>query len=350
MSTNAAGIPANGDSDMAIWSPDGARVAFTSEASNLAGKSSEPGGLFIKTIATGQVEKVTRAAGAGDLSWSPDGTRIAFSSEDASLVPGDTNDAEDVFVVSLTSKQVERVSVDAHGGQAGNSSDSYSPAWSPDGTRLLFVSDQLDPEDDDLLQSIYVKDMATGAVQNISLGRYHASSPVWSPDGARIAWDEAGIQVRYLASGRTSTAVASSDAGDPVWSPDGTRLAYQNYDRIYVLDERTGHREKISVDSQGRNTGSQSFGPIRWSPDGSEIMFGSVTEIGGELLIKNLSSGQIVRGSTGSHGKRANNGSFFGSWSPDGKRIVFTSGASNLVPCDGQGADEKIDVFLKTIR
>lgn len=355
VSADAAGTPANDQSDgFAVWSPDGSRIAFISGASNLV-RGPGRGGLFVKTLATGRVDRVVSFTPelrgfdlAGNLAWSPDGTRIAFNTEASKIVPEDTNGRDDVFVVSLTTGEVLRASVDSQGRQTRSGVDSYHPDWSPDGSRLTFVSDQLDPKDDDSWQSIYVKDLTTGAVQLFSpQGRYNASAPAWSPDGRQIAWQASGtgIMVQDLGEGNVRVAVADRDAGTPVWSPDGTRIAYDSaLEDIFVTNLASGQRDKVSFAGE---PGTGSYVPA-WSPDGSSILFISTAgpTPGSALYVRNLATGRLVEVSTNSSGKRVNNGSGPGSWSPDGKQIVFTSSATNYVPCDTQSNTE---VFVKRL-
>ena len=69
-------------------------------------------------------------------------TYVAFSSAARTLVSGDTNNAQDIFLHDRETGETTRVSLDAQGGEADG--DSYAPSLSADGRYVAFVSDATD--------------------------------------------------------------------------------------------------------------------------------------------------------------------------------------------------------------
>lgn len=139
---------ANGQGNDASVDPsisaDGSKVAFDSTASNLvAGDTNGKDDIFVKDLATGTLTRVSIGAnGEGnDNSFVPaifpDGSKVAFSSEATNLVASDTNGTQDVFVKDLATGVVTLVSTGANGQGNGGS---YRSAISGDGTKIVFES------------------------------------------------------------------------------------------------------------------------------------------------------------------------------------------------------------------
>jgi len=262
ISTDAAGGQQDGHSyGQLAFSPDGSMLAFYSDSTNLVtGDANGVGDLFVKNLATGEARLVTVGAGGAqangesyDPVFSPDGTKVLFYSNASNLVEGDTNGNSDVFLKDLVTGSVSRVSTDGVG-QQGNYA-SFRAAFSPDGSKVVFWSaaDNLVPGDINHNSDIFVKDLATGAITLVSTneGGEQANNtsdrPVFSSDGTKVAFwsfatnlvpdDTNGtgeIFVKDLLTGAV-TRVSTSATGEqgngftyspPVFSPDGSKIAF----------------------------------------------------------------------------------------------------------------------------
>ena len=143
-----------------------------------------------------------------------------------------------------------------------------SPAWSPDGRYLAYVSFEQGNS------AIYMQDVSTGARELISSGKGINGAPSFSPDGKRMALtlSRSGnpeINVRDMATGRTNqiTQHWSIDT-EPVWSPDG-RYIYFTSDRggrpqIYRVSPEGGNPERVTLEGDYNARASI-------SPDGRRI-------------------------------------------------------------------------------
>lgn len=126
-----------------------------------------------------------------------------------------------------------------------------SPAWSPDGRKLAYVSFERGNS------SIYVQDLATGSRQLLSSNRGINSAPAFSPDGTRLALtlSKGGNPDIYVmpASGGTQTRIVQHFSIDtePVWAPDGRSL--------FFTSDRGGKPQIYSVSAGGGDASRVTF-------------------------------------------------------------------------------------------
>ena len=129
-----------------------------------------------------------------------------------------------------------------------------SPKWSPDGTRIAYVSFESGDS------AIYIQNISTGARQLLSARKGINGAPAWSPDGTKLAMalsytGNPEIYVMDLAS-RAETRLTRSLAinTEPVWAPDGQSI-YFTSDRsgrpqIYRVSASGGTPERVSFQGQ----------------------------------------------------------------------------------------------------
>ncbi|MDZ4375631.1 MAG: S9 family peptidase, partial [Phenylobacterium sp.] len=113
------------------------------------------------------------------------------------------------------------------------------PQMRPDGGAVAYVRASNDIMSDNTRRSIWLVDLDSGAQSPIAAEGAANLSPRWSPDGSRLAYVSAGAQgaqlyVRWVATGRTARVASLEQApNDIAWSPDGKTLAFS----MLTLDE-----------------------------------------------------------------------------------------------------------------
>jgi Tol biopolymer transport system component len=181
VSVGTGGVEGNDRSGTEALSTDGRFVAFGSWADNLVpGDTNEAFDVFIRDRQTGRTERVSVGTGgvegddrSGTVALSADGRFVAFGSWADNLVPGDTNGNADVFVRDRRTGVTERASVGPNGVQGNGDSGSYATVvLSADGRFVAFQSSasNLVPGDTNGLDDIFVRDRLKGVTERVSLG------------------------------------------------------------------------------------------------------------------------------------------------------------------------------------
>ena len=205
-----------------------------------------------------------------------------------------------------------------------------SPSWSPDGSRLAYVSfDQKKPV-------VVVQNLAQGTTRVVANFRGNNSAPAWSPDGRHlaVALSKDGLTQVYRvpANGGEAERLTESAGIDtqPAYSPDGQTIAFTS-DRggspqIYRMPAAGGPATRITFE------GTYNVGP-RYSPDGKSIAF--VQREGGRYRIASLelATGQVSVLTDGTLDDSP-------SYAPNGKMILYEAqvgGRGQLAAVSGDG-------------
>jgi Tol biopolymer transport system component len=241
-----------------VISADGRFVAFVSYASNLVpGDGNSTSDVFVRNRETGALELVSVSdtgeqdnIGAMTCAINADGRYVAFRSNGSTLVPGDSNQAEDVFVRDRALGSTERVNVGSLGEEA-NGPCYDDIAISADGRFVVFksVATNLVPNDSNDAADIFLRDRAGGITELISV-------------------NSAGEQAPNDCSG----AAVSADGRFVVfaWAP-GVTVEPTDWN-IFVRDRQSKLTLRVSVDPSGEpaNRPSSYFAI---TPDGRYIAF-----------------------------------------------------------------------------
>jgi len=339
----------------ALITPNGRYVIFSSDATNLINGFGDGlrQNVFARDLVAGLTIPVSIAnsgsgSGNGDsdiTSISDDGRFVLFESASTNLVPGKTNNQFDVFERDLVAKTTSLVSVNLSG--VTGDADSFHSSMSSNGRFVAFQSyaNDLVRNDTNNNNDIFVRDMLGGTTFLVSQNS-------------------------------TSTGSANGYSDRPVISSTGSFVAFLSYatdlvsgvtlngvEQVFVRSWASGLTWLVSINQSGTGGGNNtSQGSVLVSPNGSFVAFPSqatnlvsgILSNVGDVFLRNVSAATttLVSARDPSLPSVTPNGPSFidipiphrRNVSSDGRYVVFTSSASNLLPGDNNGAS---DVFVR---
>jgi Tol biopolymer transport system component len=261
-------------------SPQGDKIAFISDRNDYFD-------VYIMSALDGEIlDKVVSGQKTNDfeemhlltpgLTWSPDGKKIALA------VKAGEHDA--IIMVNVESGEKEKIELDLDG--------IFSVNWSKDGRLLTFVGVKT-PQSD-----IYIYNLATKELQNLTRDIFSDTDPVFSPDGKTI----------YFASDRGDiTSLSKMPENFKMWNYD-----FGQSD-LYSLDIATRNIHRITTQPNGSKSS-----PVL-SPDGKKILY--IADINGinNLYVQTLDSAKFYPITN------SISGLYQLSLSNDGSKLVFSS-------------------------
>jgi Tol biopolymer transport system component len=323
-------IAAFAESNGPAWSSDGSKIAFYSgRALNFSDASNTHGitNIWVMDADGSGVTPLTKltadAASSFSPAWSPDGRKITFSSERAL-------DGSDAANTSSTSN-IWVMNADGSGASAltkltANGADSFTPTWSPDGSKIVFKSsgalngsDAANPNGNTNVWVIN-GDGSGAAIALTKLTKGSSFGTAWSPDGSKIVYSSQGALDGSDALNTNSTFniwVANADGSgaaaplttltafgaisiQPAWSPDGGKIAFVSERALDGSNNpNTNATQNIWVMNRDGSqatpltkltaAGAGSFDPV-WSPDGAKIFFDSLRALDGTDAVNTTSN------------------------------------------------------------
>jgi Tol biopolymer transport system component len=190
--------------------------------------------------------------------WSPSGTTIAFARH------GGPNEDHDIWVMSADGTNQRDLT-------PGSTSDDRHPSWSPDGKKIVYsgiLNDEQGPT------QLYVVNVATGVIKQLTHDAMTDWQPSWSPTGTRIAFIDTHTHYLWVvnAKGTKERRVDKAYDGSPNWSPDGTEIVFSREVKgskqaiVAIHPDGSGRRQIVAPNAELERQPA-------WSPDGTQIVY-----------------------------------------------------------------------------
>ena len=293
-----------------IWSNDGTKIVF----------SRFPSGTFVVEADGAHMwplppdSPLEPRIGNFAVAFSPDGSRVAYA------MVNRRKNTSSIVTSNLDGSNLRKLTDE-------NVANMY-PTWSPDGSQIAFLSGK--PLTGRFELFVMNADGSDRKELETSVGLWPIP-PVWSPNGSRIAfttrdWLPEGGKIyeshTIQPDGNGLISLGESASG-ATWSPDGTRIAFiaKEGDTYTLSIMNPLGTDRVALASFTRND-QAFFDNISWSPDGSQILYGSSDLYSGR--------GRPVRiiGISGTDPKvfewpGVGYEIVSAAWSPDGSRIAF---------------------------
>lgn len=199
------------EDDYPGWSPDGRKITFVSNrdgANDIYSMNADGSGI----------ERLTNTLAAEhSMTWSPDGTKILFES--------DRDGNSEIYVMNADGSNQTRLTFNP-------TSDGGPSRFSPDGKKIVFARSAANAGEAFYNFDIYVMDADGSNLRQLTTDAEYDAGPSWSPDGTRIAFvsgREKNFDVFVMdpdGSGQTNLTKSSENEVPIGWTPDGGQLIY----------------------------------------------------------------------------------------------------------------------------
>jgi hypothetical protein len=363
----------------AVASADGRYVVFSTDAGLVKSDTNGLDDVYRRDTLTGRTLLVSQRRGVvgNDFSFEPtissDGRMVAFTTWATNLAKDTNGSTLDVLVKNLKSNNVRLVSVNSREQQTKK--NSFSPVISGNGSAVSFQTfGSFGKKDQDFKEDVYVRNLHDGTTKQASLlpGSNkdvpgNLLNGDISDDGTKVTFGKnTKLWVRDMAAGRTTLfhseppsapcqPFPAGSSGRPVISGNGRYVAFSScaaslpgetgaFGDIYRIDLTNGHTVRVHPQGNGHSylpSLSRNGRFVGFGSEASNLVAGD-DEGKVDAFVADLGAGTVVRASQSTGGVGGNNisASTAAAISANGRTLVYTSYADNLVPGDKYDEEE----------
>ena len=190
--------------------------------------------------------------GSEELSWSPDGKTLAYSSRKKTGLEYSLSTNTDIYLYDLASGSTRNIT-------EGNGGYDTHPRFSPDGSKISWISMERDGYEADL-KRLFIQELKTGKKTFLTDGfEYDVDETVWSPDSKSIfflatkhaeaqLWELAlkGRKIRQITTGMHDYTSLDLQAGKLL----AGRQSYTLPTDLYLVDPKTGRADQLTHENK----------------------------------------------------------------------------------------------------
>lgn len=295
--TKAVAVSGDGGGYQPQWSPKGNQLVFSSSLKLPDGGNADGSAhnLWVANADGSGLKPITTNTHviSGRPQWSPDGQKVVFASWQ-NIDGSDAGGAQNIWVINADGSGLKALTTITGANNPGLIISAEFPQWSPDGTKIIFFSnrklDGSDAMNDNQAGNVWVMNGdGSGLKPLTSFTTVGVYNPQWSPDGSKIVFVSTNIWVMNSDGSGLKAITSNMYVSQPQWSPDGGKIVYQSWQKPDGSIASNGPVNVWIMNADGSNQNPVTFVTAsnitcanpQWSSDGSMIVFQSNQKVDG---------------------------------------------------------------------